>query len=133
MDKVQEDFNKASLVLLDAESKLRVIQAQRTQLEKEIAILSFVEANLEENIRVLRRKRAIVMATEYKKAMNDLQTAKSRKAFLRIDRDNALKIESHAEKIHLKAKQDYEKAFKMLHNPPNNVIRINFGKKDGQK
>lgn len=129
MNKATEELNKASHVLLDAEIRLRTVNSQRLQIEKEIAILAFVEANLEENISILRRKRAIVMAHEYKKAMADLNTARNRRALLRIDRDQCLKVEVNTEKEYEKAKAEYELAFERLHNPRSNVIKVNFGSK----
>lgn len=129
MDKAAQELNKASHAVLDAELRLKTIQAQRTQLEKEIATLAFVEANLEENIRFLKNTRAIVMASEYKKATIDLATAKNRRAFLRIDRDNVLKIEKHAEANYERARAEYERAYDYIHNPPNNVLE--FRKRNG--
>lgn len=131
MDRAQEDFNKASHVLVDAEVRLKQVQAQRLHLEKEIALLNMIEANLDENIRVLQRKRVIVMVHEFRKAMADLNTARSRRAFLRVDRENVLKVERHTQTAYDKAKADYERAFDLLHNPPNNVIP--FRRKDGRQ
>lgn len=133
MDKAQDDLNKSSHVLLDAEVRLNTVRVQRQQLEKEIALLTMVEANLEENIRVLKRKRVIVMVNDFKKARSDLSTCRTRRAFLRVDRENCLKVERHAEAIYEKARAEYEQAFDRLHNPPNNVIYGNFGRKDGQQ
>lgn len=124
MDRATEELNKASTALVDSQHRLNQVQAQRLQLEKEIALLNMIEANIAENIRVLQRKRVIVMVTEFRKALNDLNTARSRRAFLRVDRENVLKVERHTETVYLKAKADYEKAFEMLHNPPNNVIQF---------
>lgn len=133
MDRATENLNKASHTLLDAQVKLQQVQAQRLQLEKEIALLNMIEANLEENVRILKRKRMIVMVTDYRKAVTDLGTARTRRAFLRIDRENVLKIEKHAELMHDRAKADYELAFELLHNPPNNVIQVDFTRrKNGQ-
>lgn len=129
MDRFTEELNRASHALLDAEVRLRTVIAQRTQLEKQIAILTAVEANLEENIRVLKQTDVIIDAKEYKKAISDLATARVRRSFLRVDRENCLKIEGHAEFVHEKAKTEYERIFNMIHNPPNNVIPGNFGKK----
>lgn len=133
MDKTTDELNKASHVLLDAEVRLKTVVSQRIQLEKEIALLTAVEANLEENIRVLKQKDAIIVASEYKKATSDLNTARVRRSFLRVDRENVLKIEGHAGFVYEKARADYEHIFSMIHNPPNNVIQGNFGKKDGQE
>lgn len=131
MDKRTEELNKASHVLLDAQVRLQTIQAQRLALEKEIAILVMVEANLEENIRVLKRKRAIVVANEYKKSRTDLNTCRTRQAFLRVDRENVLKIERHSQMVYEKAKADHERLFDLIHNPPNNVIQVDFRRKRG--
>lgn len=103
------------------------------QLEKEIATLTSVEAHLEENIRVLKRRRVIVVAREFRKAQADLNTARNRRAFLRMDRENVLKIEKIAQEMYNKASADYKMAFDRLHNPSNNVIQVQFGRKDGQQ
>lgn len=128
MDRAAQEFNKASHALLDAEIRLRTVSIQTQQLEKEIAILTIVESNLEENIRILRRKRSIVIASEYRKATVDLNTARNRRAFLRIDRENCLKIEKHCKLLYEKTKLEYERAFSLLYSPPNNVIVGKFGK-----
>jgi len=133
MDKASEDLNKASHTMLDAQVKLQQTQAERLKLDKEIALLNMIEANLEENIRVLKRKRLIVMVNDFKKASNDLNTARTRRAFLRVDRENVIKVEKHAQDLYDKAKAHYEHCFQMLHNPPNNVIQVDFTRrKNGQ-
>lgn len=132
MDRV-EDLNKASSVLLDMKIRLQTVQTHRMQIDKEIAILNMFEANLEENIRVLKNKRYIVAAMEFKKASNDLTTARVRKSFLRIDRENCLKIERHAEIMYDRAKAEYERLFELIHNPPNNVIQVDFTRKKNGK
>jgi chromosome segregation ATPase len=130
MDKATEDLNKFSHVLLDAQVRLQTVQAQVLKLDKEIAILTMIEANLEENIRILKRRRAIVMASEFRKSTNDLNTCKTRMAFLRVDRENTLKNEKYADDIYQKAKTEYERLLDIVQNPPNNVIYVNFGRKD---
>lgn len=133
MATITEELNKASHVLLEAEIRLRTVTIQIQQLEKDIAILTAVEINLEENISVLKRKRAIVIVNEYKKATIDLNTARNRRAFLRIDRENCLKIERKAEILYEKARDEHERIFKLIHSTPNNLIRLDFRKKNGQK
>lgn len=130
MDKLTEDLNKASHVLLEAEVKLNMIVAQRGILEKEISVMNMIEANLEENIRILKRRRIVVIASDFRKSTQDIETARARRAFLRMDRENILKIEKHAELQYNKAKLNYEQAFEILHNPPNNVIQ--FRRRDGR-
>lgn len=131
MDKATEDLNKSSYVLLDAQVNLQTIQAQILKIDKDLAMLTMVKANLEENIRVLKRRRAIVMASEFKKATNDLNTCENRMAFLRVDRENILKNEKYADGIYQKAKAEYERLLDLVQNPPDNVIYVDFGRKDG--
>lgn len=131
MDKATEDLNKSSHVLLDAQVNLQVIQAQILKIDKEIAILTMVKANLEENIRVLKRRRAIVMASEFKKSVTDLDTCETRMAFLRVDRENILKNEKYADDVYQKAKTEYERLLDLVQNPPSNVIYVDFRRKDG--
>lgn len=131
MDKATEDLNKSSHVLLDAQVNLQTIQAQILKIDKDLAMLTMVKANLEENIRVLKRRRAIVMASEFKKSTNDLITCENRMAFLRVDRENILKNEKYADGIYQKAKAEYERLLDLVQNPPDNVIYVDFGRKDG--
>lgn len=130
MDKATEDLNKSSHVLLDAQVNLQTIQAQILKIDKDLAMLTMVKANLEENIRVLKRRRAIVMASEFKKSVNDLSTCETRMAFLRVDRENILKNEKYADGIYQKARAEYERLLDLVQNPPDNVIYVDFGRKD---
>jgi chromosome segregation ATPase len=131
MDKATEDLNKYSHVLLDAQVNLQTIQAQVLKLDKEIAMLTMVEANLEENIRILKATRAIVMASEYKKSTNDLGTCRTRMAFVRVDRENILKNEKQASEVYEKTKAEYERLLDLVQNPPDNVIYVDFGRTNG--
>jgi len=130
MDKATEDLNKYSHVLLDAQVKLQTIQAHILKIDKDLAMLTMVEANLEENIRVLKRRRAIVMASEFKKSTNDLDTCRTRMAFLRVERETVVKNETQADGIYQKAREEYERLLYLVHNPPNNVLYVDFGRKD---
>jgi hypothetical protein len=132
MDKATEHFNKSSQILLEAEVKLNTICLQIADLDRQLALLNSVEAHLKENIGVLQRKRVIVMVNEFRKAKTDLNTCHVRQAFLRVDRENHLKVQTHCQIMYDKARYDYEQAFNMLHNPPNNVIEWDFRRKDGQ-
>lgn len=131
MDKATEDLNKFSHTLLDAQVNLQTAQAAVLKIDKDLAILTMVKANLEENIRVLKRRRAIVMASEFKKSSDDLDTCETRMAFLRVDRENALKNENYADGIYQKVRAEYERLLDIVQNPPDNVIYVDFGRKDG--
>lgn len=133
MDKAQEDFNKASHVLLDAEVRLNGVSVQIQQVERELALLKSIEANFEENIRVLKSRRVIVIASEFKKSLMGLDLAKNKQSLLRIDMDGLIKIEKAAQAEYEKARLIYDNAWNLLHNPPNNVIQVDFGRRNGQK
>jgi len=133
MDKAQDDFNKASHVLLDAEVRLNGVSVQIQQIERELALLKSIEANFEENIRVLKSRRVIVIASEFKKSLMGLDLAKNKQSLLRIDMDGLIKIEKAAQAEYERARLAYDNAWNLLHNPPNNVIQVDFGRKNGQK
>lgn len=133
MDKAAEELNKISHILLDTEIRLNTATIQVQDLDRQIALLNSLEAHLEENISTLKSMRATVMASEYKKAKYELHTARNKRAFLRMDRQNCIKMRAHWESVYEKVKLDYERCFERLHNPPDNVIKGNFGRKNGQK
>lgn len=133
MDKSADDFNKASHVLLDAEVNLNSITIRISSLEKDIAFLTQVEANIRENIRFMKRKKIAVVASEFRKAKLDLQACRSKVSLLRMDRENSLKIQGNAEYVYNKAKDAYYQAYQRLHYPMNNVLYPAFGRKNGQE
>ncbi len=133
MDKAADDLNKVTHLLLAAQTRLVTVQAQRIKIEKDISVLTMIQANLEENIRFLKKKRTVAMINEFKKASEDLQTAKTRLNFLNLDRNNVLKVEKHLEKIYNNIKIESEQAFRRIHSPPDNLIPIDFSKRKNGK
>jgi hypothetical protein len=138
MDRFVDELNKSSQALVEAENRLLSIRAAVHAVEKDLAILNSVEANLLENMRVMKRRRMIVLAHEFRKAMKDLETCRARMAFLRIDLDNNLRIMHNTEMDRNKVKARFDAAYERVHNPPNNVIPfrkkvIPFRKKDGKE
>lgn len=129
MDRYTDELNKASQALVEAQSRVLSISAAVLAVEKDLAILKSVEANLEENIRVMKRRRLIVLAHEFRKALRDLDICKSRMALLRIDLANNQRIQSNTVAECDRVKARYDAAYARVHNPPNNVIP--FRKKDG--
>ena len=129
MDRYTDELNKASHALVEAQSRVLSINAAVLAVEKDLAILKAVEANLLENIRVMKSRLPIVLANEFRKALKDLDTCKSRMAFLRIDLDNNCRIQRNTIAEYDKIKTKYDAAYACVHNPPNNVIH--FRKRDG--
>jgi len=131
MDRAAEEFNRASQALVIAQSRLMQIGAAVHSTERDIAMLTAIEANLLENIRVMKRKKLMIMITEFGKANRDLGLCRSKMAFLRMELDNHRKVYERTLAEFNKIKDIYDAAYNRLHNPPNNVIE--FRKPDGQK
>lgn len=131
MDDV-EKFNKASSHLLNIEIKLNQIAAEVNSVEKDIAALNALEITLEDNLRTMKSTEAIAIASEYKKAKEDLEKCKRRKTTLKEDCEYFKLVLKHAEELHEKAKKLYEDAFRTLNEETNNVLEVDFGRKNGK-
>lgn len=114
-----DDINRVSQILLDAEVKLRQISNQVAAIEREIATLTVIEANLKENIRWLKKRKIVTVASEYRKVREQLKTAETRKSILNIDKENTLKIQRHTEQVYQKVKEQHDLALARLQDPKN--------------
>ena len=128
-----DDLNRAAQALLEADIRLRTVKAQVDGLDREIAMLTSMELELEDNIRFLKRSKSVTIASEYKKSLDQLEKTRQRKSFLRIDRSNVMKAVNYAEMLLAKAQEAHTAAMDVINNPPKNVIHVDFGKKDGQE
>jgi hypothetical protein len=113
----------------DLEPRLRTTRMGLDLTEQEILMVLMVEENLKENIAELKRENVVVMATEFRKATEDLLKAAQRMAFLKIKKQTYEK--ALADQAHLLnfLKQKYATELERIQK---NVIRIKFGKKDGR-
>lgn len=130
---ITDDLNQAAQKLLEADMRLRTIKVQIDILEREIRLLISLEAQLEENIRWLKRRKVITVANEYRKAKEDLQKTLARCSMLKIDKGNNMKSYDYAEKIYIQAKTEHDIALDRVHNPRYNVIEVDFRRRSGQK
>lgn len=128
--RLQADFNVAEDMLLQAEVALNKFKIAIENIDREIGILTVVEGNLTANLNVLKRRDIIPLASLYAKTRIDLLTARNRRSILRIDRENHLKAQERAEKFLEQARERYQLALKLLKFPDNNVIKVNFGRRD---
>lgn len=131
MDKKSEEANRLSCALIEAEIRLRTVKTQIIGIDKEISIINSIEANLVENIQWLIKEKIIAVALEFKKAREDLKTARNRRAFLDIDKNSCLKVQKDLESAYNKVKLEYERALAGRYSP-HNVIQIDFVRKDGK-
>lgn len=123
----QEELEKLDRVLRDGDVRLRTIKMNTDSLTKEIDTLEKLEIELERNIKCLKKKNIVAMATEYKKAKEDLARTRIRAIALKNDRAQFKKASDEVESAVKKAKEDIEKLKK---SGDNNVLRGKFGRKD---
>lgn len=122
-----QELDKIDRAIKDAEIRLRTIKANVDLLDREINILSPLEAVLEENLGFLKQKDVIAIATEFKKAKDDLAKTKNKILQLSNDRDRSKKAYQETERDLAKSKSEFEKLQKFGEN---NVLQGKFGRKD---
>lgn len=132
MDKRTLELENANRALLEAQIRFQTVHVQRLQIERDIALLRSITRNLMENIRFLKKKNIIVAASEYKKIKNDLDTAISRINFLINEKEYTYKIEKRSEDLYNKTKENHDRILNLIQNPPNNVIKVDFRRKNGK-
>jgi chromosome segregation ATPase len=124
----QQELDKLSHAIKDAESRLKVFKGNLETIEKELNHLAAIEKQLEENIEFLRKKHIIALALEYRKAKDELSKTKNRLAMIRIDRENIRRATDDVEGFLNKNKESLAELLK----ESNNVIQGSFGRKNGQ-
>lgn len=123
-----QDQERLAHAIKDAEARLKVFKTNLDTVEKEIGQLATLETTLEENIKFLRKKSIIALAVEYRKAKDDLNKTKNRLAFIRVDRENINRAVVEIDQFLVITKTAIAKLLKS----GDNVIKGNFGRKDGQ-
>jgi chromosome segregation ATPase len=121
------DNEKIEAAIKDVESRLNAIRMALGQNETEINTLVALEDQLKENIAELKRQGVTVLASEYRKAKEDLIKTATRLAFLRIDRETYQRALNGQTGVLDYLKQKLSDNTKRLLN---NVIKGKFGKKD---
>jgi len=121
------DNEKIEAAIKDVESRLNAIRLALGQNETEINTLVALEDQLKENIAELKRQGVTVLASEYRKAKEDLIKTATRLAFLRIDRETYQRALNGQTGVLDYLKQKLSDNTKRLLN---NVIKGKFGKKD---
>lgn len=128
MSKVVE-IEKLDRAIRDGEIRIRTVQSNIEQLSKEIEAITTLQEQLEDNLKCLKKKNITVIATEFKKAKEDLAKSKTRLTVLGNERENFKKAADNAKVVMEKAKEQLEK----LKKSDDNVLTGKFGRKDGQK
>jgi len=123
-----QELDNLDRLVKDYEIRINTSQIQLAAVQKELDELANVEKQLEENIKYLKKKKVAVIASEFKKAKDDLTKTKNRMAFLRIERDNQCRV---LRELTDSVKSAKERLVKILKGGENNVILGKFRKKNG--
>jgi hypothetical protein len=123
-----EDLAALYHSIKDGEGRLKAIKVNLDALDREIESLLALKNVLVSNIQVLKLKGVVPMASEFKKAKEDLIKTKFRLVFCNSNRDGYRRAYLEGEMFH---KQTQEKYAELLKTGINNVLRVKFGRKNG--
>ncbi len=122
-----EDLKKIDRVIKDAEIRIKTMKTSIDAIDKELISISVFRQTLEDNVKCLKTNKVIALATEYKKAKEELKRTKFRIGSLENDRKHFASVLKEAEILLRKSKEDIEKLNSV---GDNNVLQFP-GKKDG--
>lgn len=121
----QADLEKLDRTIKDGEIRLRTVKTNIESLSRDIATLDELEIQLNLNLQCLKEKKIVAIATEYKKAKEDLAKTKVRRIALSNDREHFKKAMAEVEIVMKKAKEEMD----YLNEEGNNVLHVEFGRK----
>lgn len=123
-----EAIVRADRKVKDATIRLQTLNASVVAIDREIASLDAMETELIRNLDLLKDDGIITVAQQYKKSKDALASARARRSFLRIEKDNqemaTRQMASYLEQF----KRELDLAIK---GPKSNVIYGKFGKDRG--
>jgi chromosome segregation ATPase len=125
-----EEIDKLDRAIKDAEIKLKSIENNIEQIDKEISVLTPRKSDLEKNIEFHKKATTIPIAHEYKKAKTELNRIKVRLVTITSERNKSYQACKQIEQIIEKFKKDHLDLLKISEN---NVLRVLFGNKNGKK
>jgi hypothetical protein len=122
-----EDLSKIDRNIKDCENRLKTFSSNIDTIQKEIDFLFGLENQLENNIAILKKIKIVTLATEYKKAKEDLKKTKTKLTQLKSDKMINEKAHKELGVMLEKNKEVYDKLVKQ--GSENNVLLGKFGKK----
>ncbi len=126
----QDELDKLTKSIMDADISLKTIEAKVILLEKEIISLEPRKLELETNIEFHKKAEIIPIAQEYKRTKTELNKIKARLALIKPDYKKSVQACKDIVKIIEKFKRDQNA---LLNIGENNVLRPAFGAKNGKK
>jgi chromosome segregation ATPase len=121
-----EELDKLDRGIKDAQIRLKSIEANIEQIDKEIAGLGPRKNELEQNIEFHKKAETVPIAQEYKKAKAELTKIKSRLSLITSDRQKADEACQQVSQIINKFKKDHQE---LLKNSDDNILTLTFGGK----
>lgn len=129
MSKIEE-LDKLDKAIKDADLRLKSIQTNIEQIDKEIAVLGPRKLDLEQNIEFHKKKDTVPLAQEYKKSKAELSKIKARLILITSDRKKTAQACDQIKEIIEKFKRDH---LELLKTSENNVLRPTFGGSRGKR
>ena len=125
-----EELDKLDKAIKDADIRLKSIQNNIEQLDKEISVLTPCLTELEKNITFLKKSSTIPLAHEFRKNKTELSKVKARLILICADRKRADEAVKQVMEIIDKFKRDY---YNLIKTSENNVLAVEFGGRRGKK
>lgn len=123
----QDELTRLDRNIKDCENRLKTFSSNIDTIQKELNFLVNLENQLEINISILKKIKIVTLATEYKKAREDLKKTKIKLTQLKSDKTINEKAHKELEYLLQKNKESYDK----LSRENNNVFEGKFGRKRG--
>ena len=124
----QDELTRIAQNIKDCENRLKTFSSNVEAIQKEVDFLLNLESQLETNISILKKIKIVTLATEYKKAREDLKKTKIKLTQLKSDKTINEKAHKELEYLLQKNKEAYDKLNKQGEN---NVLLGKFGRKRG--
>ncbi len=124
----QDEMTRIAQNIKDCENRLKTFSSNVETIQKEVDFLINLENQLQANISILKKIKIVTLATEYKKAREDLKKTKIKLTQLKSDKTINEKAHKELEYLLQKNKEAYDKLSKQGEN---NVLLGKFGRKRG--
>lgn len=125
-----EEVERSERAIKDAEIRQRTLLVQIEALDKELAALEFNEYVLQDNLDTLKQDKIIAIASEYKKAKEEVAKARAKRVQVSNER---VKLGHQCDEMTKFLNKALEAHEELMYRLNNNVLYGNFRKQaDGQ-
>jgi len=125
-----EEADRIDKAIKDAQIRLKSIETNLEQIDKEINILAPRKIELETNLEFHKKSGTIPIAHEYKKSKAELSKVKGRLIFITSERKKTYDACKQVGEVIDKLKRDQTE---LLRKSEDNVLRVVFGGKSGKR